>query len=246
MGGSIAVTANEVTAALRGQTEFVTTVDFYKKKTPIGCIGRDVRSSDITVTIESTKNMVYTFCDPSGYQGTSDPAESLEENKKLYETANSGVLKPDGVAGSSYFQRVFGDGTGGNGVPNEATDITVEQAKQMSRVWDPVMAAQLTQGGMCCDALYYGNEGVGRPTIEGVGPVSDYEPPLAGGDTATQPALLETSTRSTLRRRCFSKARPSTYLLHHPSTACPSLLPLLRRKRQTKLSRSSARRTSHP
>merc|ERR1712078_197743 len=75
--GSIAVTANEVTAALRGQTEFVTTVDFYKKKTPIGCIGRDVRFSDITVTIESTKNMVYTFCDPSGYQGTSDPDDSL-------------------------------------------------------------------------------------------------------------------------------------------------------------------------
>merc|ERR1711886_10824 len=41
-------------------------------------------------------------------------------------------------------------------------------------------------GGMCCDALYYGNEGVGRPTIEGVGPVSDYEPPLAGGDMAAE------------------------------------------------------------
>merc|ERR1712078_638550 len=261
--GSIAVTANEVTAALRGQTEFVTTVDFYKKKTPIGCIGRDVRFSDITVTIESTKNMVYTFCDPSGYQGTSDPAESLEENKKLYETANSGVLKPDGVAGSSYFQRVFGDGTGGNGVPNEATDITVEQAKQMSRVWDPVMAAQLTQGGMCCDALYYGNEGVvvlrlrewaRSPTMNRPWQVGTWllSLPLVqcalcmAVATATQPALLETSTRSTLRRRCFSKARPSTYLLHHPSTACPSLLPLLRRKRQTKLSRSSARRTSHP
>merc|ERR1711937_534323 len=61
------------TAALRGQTEFVTTEDFYKKKTPIGCIGRDVRFSDITVTIESTKNMVYTFCDPSGYKGASNP-----------------------------------------------------------------------------------------------------------------------------------------------------------------------------
>merc|ERR1711869_146264 len=139
----------------------------------------------------------------------------------------------------------------------------VAQAKQMSRVWDPVMAAQLTQGGMCCDALYYDNEGVGRPTIEGVGPVPTMNRPWQVGTwllslplvqcalcmavaTATQPALLETSTRSTLRRRCFSKARPSTYLLHHPSTACPSLLPLLRRKRQTKLSRSSARRTSHP
>merc|ERR1712182_155944 len=52
--------------------------------------------------------------------------------------------------------------------------------------WDPVLAAQLTQGGMCCDALYYGNEGVGRPTIAEVGPVSDYEPPLAGGDMAAE------------------------------------------------------------
>merc|ERR1712078_555159 len=71
--GSIAVTANEVTAALRGQTEFVTTVDFYKKKTPIGCIGRDVRFSDIEVTIAGGLNMVYTFCDPSGYKGASNP-----------------------------------------------------------------------------------------------------------------------------------------------------------------------------
>merc|ERR1712118_542217 len=71
-------------------------------------------------------------------------------------------------------------------VPDTTAAITVARAKQMSRVWDPVMAAQLTQGGMCCDALYYGNEGVGRPTIEGVGPVSDYEPPLAGGDMAAE------------------------------------------------------------
>merc|ERR1712224_976875 len=157
--GSIAVTANEVTAALRGQTEFVTTVDFYKKKTPIGCIGRDVRFSDITVAIDAAgggKNMVYTFCDPSGYKGTSDPGESLEENKKLYETA---TLKESGTAGSSYFQEVFGDGDGTGDEPDDADAITVAQAKEMSRVWDPVLAAQLTQGGMCCDALYYGNEG---------------------------------------------------------------------------------------
>merc|ERR1712182_121142 len=116
--------------------------------------------------------------------GTSDPADSLEDNKKLYETA---TLKVSGAAGSSYFQEVFGAGTGGGDEPDDADAITVAQAKEMSRVWDPVLAAQLTQGGMCCDALYYGNEGVGRPTIEGVGPVSDYEPPLAGGDMAESP-----------------------------------------------------------
>merc|ERR1712134_71922 len=181
--GSIAVTANEVTAALRGQTEFVTTVDFYKKKTPIGCIGRDVRFSDITVTIESTKNMVYTFCDPSGYKGASNPDDDLATNTNLYDV-NMKTTNTGATAGS-YFATVFGTGTGGN-EPDTTAAISVAQAKQMSRVWDPVMAAQLTQGGMCCDALYYGNEGVGRPTIEGVGPVSDYEPPLAGGDMAAE------------------------------------------------------------
>merc|ERR1712078_282468 len=180
--GSIAVTANEVTAALRGQTEFVTTVDFYKKKTPIGCIGRDVRFSDITVAIAGSKEMVYTFCDPSGYKGASNPDDSLATNTNLYDS-NMKTAGSGGTAGS-YFATVFGTGT--TNVPDTTADISEEQAKQMSRVWDPVMAAQLTQGGMCCDALYYGNEGVGRPTIEGVGPVSDYEPPLAGGDMAAE------------------------------------------------------------
>merc|ERR1712149_153547 len=180
--GSIAVTANEVTAALRGQTEFVTTVDFYKKKTPIGCIGRDVRFSDIEVTIDSSKKMVYTFCDPSGYKGASLATNTLATNTQLYDVN----MKATGSAATagSYFSTVFGTGT--TNVPDTTAAITVAQAKQMSRVWDPVMAAQLTQGGMCCDALSYGNAGVGRPTIEGVGPVSDYEPPLAGGDMAAE------------------------------------------------------------
>merc|ERR1712182_80078 len=148
--GSIAVTANEVTAALRGQTEFVTTLDFYKKKTPIGCIGRDVRFSDIEVTIDSSKKMVYTFCDPSGYKGASLATNTLATNTQLYDVN----MKATGSAATagSYFATVFGTGT--TNVPDTTAAITVAQAKQMSRVWDPVMAAQLTQGGMCCDALY--------------------------------------------------------------------------------------------
>merc|ERR1712182_61571 len=183
--GSIAVTANEVTAALRGQTEFVTTVDFFKKKTPIGCTGRDMRFSDIEETIDSSKKMVYTFCDPSGYKGASLATNTLATNTQLYDVN----MKATGSAATagSYFATVFGTGT--TNVPDTTAAITVAQAKQMSRVWDPVMAAQLTQGGMCCDALYYGNEGVGRPTIEGVCPVSDYEPPLAGGDMAAEPPV---------------------------------------------------------
>merc|ERR1712182_195045 len=154
--------------------------DFYKKKTPIGCIGRDVRFSDIEVTIDSSKKMVYTFCDPSGYKGA-----TLATNTQLYDVN----MKATGSAATagSYFATVFGTGT--TNVPDTTAAITVAQAKQMSRVWDPVMATQLTQGGMCCDALYYGNEGVGRPTIAEVGPVSDYEPPLAGGDMAAESSV---------------------------------------------------------
>merc|ERR1711937_795979 len=124
--GSIAVTANEVTAALRGQTEFVTTVDFYKKKTPIGCIGRDVRFSNIEVTIDGGKKMVYTFCDPSGYKGASNPDDSLATNTNLYDvnmkTAGSGA-----TAGS-YFATVFGTGT--TNVPDTTADISEDQAAE--------------------------------------------------------------------------------------------------------------------
>merc|ERR1712134_157662 len=93
-----------------------------------------------------------------------------------------GVQAPEG----SYFATVFGTGDGTGTEPNQSTDITTAQAAAMSRVWDPVMAAQLTRGGMCCDALYYGDAGVGRPTIAEVGSVSEFEPPLAGGVMAAE------------------------------------------------------------
>merc|ERR1712224_449252 len=189
---ALAVTAGDVTAALRGQTVFDNSADFYKKKTPIGCIGRDVRFSDITVDIAGGKKMVYTFCDPSGYKGAANPDDSLATNTNLY-NSNMKTATPSGgsavpAPAGSYFATVFDTGTSA-AVPDETAVITEVQAAEMSRVWDPVMAAQLTQGGMCCDALYYGEAGVGRPTIAGVGPVSEFEPPLAGGVMAAESSV---------------------------------------------------------
>merc|ERR1712134_175934 len=189
---ALAVTAGDVTAALRGQAVFDNSGDFYKKKTPIGCIGRDVRFSDITVDIAGGKKMVYTFCDPSGYKGAANPDDSLATNTNLY-NSNMKTATPSGgsavpAPAGSYFATVFGTGTSA-AVPDETAVITEVQAAEMSRVWDPVMAAQLTQGGMCCDALYYGEAGVGRPTIAGVGPVSEFEPPLAGGVMAAESSV---------------------------------------------------------
>merc|ERR1712078_535184 len=257
---ALAVTAGDVTAALRGQIEFVSSAD-YKKKTPIGCIGRDVRFSDITVTIDGGEQMVYTFCDPSGYKGASNPDASLATNTALYDSnmKADGVQAPEG----SYFATVFGTGDGTGTEPNQSTDITTAQAAAMSRVWDPVMAAQLTRGGMCCDALYYGDAGVGRPTIAEVGSVSEFEPPLAGGVMAAESPVgtmcpmhgsgngYSTSTVGNVnqvnpKETLLLEGQAFYVSLAHPSTACPSLLPLMRRKRQTKLSRSSARRKSHP
>merc|ERR1712224_570964 len=92
---ALAVTAGDVTAALRGQTVFDNSADFYKKKTPIGCIGRDVRFSDITVDIAGGKKMVYTFCDPSGYKGAANPDDSLATNTNLY-NSNMKTATPSG------------------------------------------------------------------------------------------------------------------------------------------------------
>merc|ERR1711937_938590 len=97
---------------------------------------RDVRFSDITVTIDGGEQMVYTFCDPSGYKGASNPDASLATNTALYDSnmKADGVQAPEG----SYFATVFGTGDGTGTEPNQSTDITTAQAAAMSRVWDPV------------------------------------------------------------------------------------------------------------
>merc|ERR1712224_297547 len=70
--------------------------------------------------------------------------------------------------------------------PANAGAITTAQAGPISRVWDPILVAQLTQGGMCCDAEYYRANGVGRGTVSEVGAISAYDPPLTGGDMSAE------------------------------------------------------------
>merc|ERR1739848_836592 len=64
---------------------------------------------------------------------------------------------------------------------------------KITKVWDPIMAAQLTEGGFCCNALYYSTDGVGRSaytsggtsggvTYKGTGSISSFTPPLSGGN----------------------------------------------------------------
>merc|ERR1712072_482991 len=142
-----------------------------------------------TAATGTGKEMVYTFCDPSGFKGVSVATNTLTQNKALYEEAAYTKSSTGGVA-NSWYQVLF-SATTTNG-PANAAAITTAQAGPISKVWDPILVAQLTEGGMCCDAEYYSANGVGRGTVSEVGAISAYNPPLTGGDMSaeTSPGVM--------------------------------------------------------
>merc|ERR1711937_398900 len=63
----------------------------------------------------------------------------------------------------------------------------------IQKFWDPITAAQASGGAFCCDALYYGNEGLSRgsagadPPIVEVTKNADFKPvPIVGASMALQ------------------------------------------------------------
>merc|ERR1712072_174575 len=142
-----------------------------------------------TAATGTGKEMVYTFCDPSGFKGVSVATNTLTQNKALYEEAAYTKSSTGGVA-NSWYQVLF-SATTTNG-PANAAAITTAQAGPISKVWDPILVAQLTEGGMCCDAEYYSANGVGRGTVSEVGAISAYNSPLTGGDMSaeTSPGVM--------------------------------------------------------
>merc|ERR1711959_652723 len=137
----------------------------YSKKTPTGCIGPDVYFSNPIATIASSKKMVYTFCNPDVYKGVAVTGNTLAENIHLYTQANGQAAS---TGQDTYAKVVFA----GN---HPYTDITAgagadKEGVNVRHVWDPLMAAQLTDGAFCCAALYYGPDGTGcaLPTAAGM------------------------------------------------------------------------------
>merc|ERR1711924_488103 len=114
----------------------------------------------------------------------------------------------------TYFQTVAAIAASATtAVPTTSFDKAM--AGVIQHVWDPVMAAQLTQGAFCCNAEYYGPDGTGRaqpyyvsgnnaaatdgvalpstiPAPTGTGLLSAFNPPLSGGDMSTEdsPGLM--------------------------------------------------------
>merc|ERR1739847_27157 len=189
----LASTNAQITAVTRGLNEYVEGTD-YSKVTPIGCIGPDVYFDLPSATIIDTagdgsgtdQKMVYPFCNPTGYKGVADVGNTLEENMALY---------TNGGTAASYAAVMFAAGT------KDMATITLTQAGVMREVWDPIMAAQLTDGAFCCNAQYYGADGTGRaqPYYEaggnavtgaelpdGTGLIPAFVPPLSGGDMSAE------------------------------------------------------------
>jgi hypothetical protein len=139
------------------------------------------------------------LCNPSGNPGLSTKTNTLAQNQALYSCGPIGatcaaVAAP--VTTNGVFAGTMGIGvTGNSAAGNNAAftgDATAAPAALANPVttnvgegfWDPILAAQITGGAMCCDALYYGEDAMGRGTINGVPALGSYSPtPFQGVGT---------------------------------------------------------------
>jgi len=194
--GQIASTNTAITAATRGEATYTPGKD-YSKIAPTGCIGPDVYFSNVMATTITNKKTVYSFCNPDGYKGSAVSTFTLAENMNLYvKAAGTDVAGVD-----TYVKKTIGS-------VHTYAALDANEVAAMRQVWDPIMAAQLTDGGFCCNAQYYGPDGTGRaqpyfqpagssattaagnnaavpagtalPT--GSGLLATFVPPLSGGD----------------------------------------------------------------
>merc|ERR1712224_1189756 len=185
VNGQLATSNSAITAATRGEANYVAGSD-YSKKTPTGCIGPDVYFSAPQATIANSKKMVYAFCNPKGYKGVAVSTNTLAQNINLYTQADGATA--GGI--DTYAKAVLA-------ATHTYATITADEGTIIREVWDPLMAAQLTDGAFCCNALYYGPDGTGRAQPyyaaggaavtgaelpDGTGLLAAFEPPLSGGD----------------------------------------------------------------
>merc|ERR1712224_405732 len=170
---STANSNNDIIAATRGQAAYDGNVD-YTKATPLGCIGPGVYFSDAQMDVKNAKKASFAFCDPAGLVGVAVASNDVAANLLLY-------TKAPGAGNNPW----VGTATG---TAAKSDTITGALVGKLTKVWDPIMAAQLTEGGFCCNALYYSTDGVGRAAYKaggntkGTGAISAFTPPLSGGN----------------------------------------------------------------
>jgi len=175
------LTNDQIKKATRGlpQTADISGVD-WKKTTPTACIGPTVLFNEITNSGIGTTGVPTDFkaaqavalCDPFGYRplaGGSTPTDVFKNANPVPSAAATLTANTEYYTGT-----VSGSKAG--------TPLGIQ------KFWDPITAAQATDGAFCCDALYYGADGLGRgnpsadPPIVGVTKNADFTPiPFTGG-----------------------------------------------------------------
>merc|ERR1739848_974185 len=194
MGKNGGLTNDQIKKATRGLSQ--ATAAPADTVTPTACIGPDVIFNDVVNSGETDgqgdaaangnpplKGFGVALCDPRGYK----PANAAAQNGNAQ---NNGLTPPS--ASQTYFQNKLWY----SGVNSDtAGDIKNGVLSTIQKFWDPITAAQASGGAFCCDALYYGTDGLGRgvatggndPSIEGVPKSTEFKPiALQGGAMAQQ------------------------------------------------------------
>merc|ERR1712224_639558 len=135
-------------------------------------------------TATNTARQGVALCDPNGYRPANDAAQ--------IGTSQGGTKVTGAVpaATQTYAQnKLWYSGTIGANAAAQTNGVRLN----IQKFWDPITAAQASGGAFCCDALYYGNEGLGRgsagadPPVVEVTKNADFKPiPLVGGQMDLQ------------------------------------------------------------
>merc|ERR1712057_45755 len=174
--------------------------------TPTACIGPDVIFNDVVNTgdgngqraVDSTVNppvagQGVALCDPNGYKPADD--DGAGGTPTFLGNAQNTATIPVPSASQSYADnKKWYSGI----AANEA--VTAAAARSgvklnFQKFWDPITAAQASGGAFCCDALYYGTDGIGRgrasppgndPPIIDVPKNTDFKPVALTGAAMDQ------------------------------------------------------------
>jgi len=158
----------------------------FDKTTPTACIGPDVFFNDVfnggtadgaggADAAAKAAARAVALCDPNGFKPENVAAQ-------VGNAAGGGYQEVPSAAFTYAKNKLwyFGVAGGGNAARN---GVLIANQK----FWDPITAAQASGGAFCCDALYYGADGLGRgiptndPPIVAVTKNSAFTPvPLTG------------------------------------------------------------------
>merc|ERR1711959_827893 len=170
--------------------------------TPTACIGPDVLFNDVPNTGVATTGaggaaslgnphktgQAVALCDPNGYR----PANPADNNANAMVGAVQTARIPVPSAAQTYAaNKLWYSGVNSDTANLRRSGVLVN----VQKFWDPITAAQASGGAFCCDALYYGTDGIGRgrasppgndPPIIDVPKNTDFKPVALTGAAMDQ------------------------------------------------------------